>query len=266
MNSTESPQPSSPSSSSSKQIAEEINKILLQQPVDLQLLRTYSRKIGGFQSNKLRARVWPKLLGINRFNVQDYRNYLNMHKDHSQVHADVERSLWNYEPMKFWKESYRNRRRKVLAEIIIGILSRNDHLHYYQGFHDIVSTIMLVIDDDFLTFAIAEFIALHYISDYMKETFETVSKFMHILFVIIRSQDYELYSHLIQAKMEPFFAISWLITWFSHDIKELDHVARLYDVLLSSPPIYCFYLSAAVSSKILFLSYLISFYIFYSIF
>jgi hypothetical protein len=235
-----------PSFVGSQETVDEINQLLLEQPVNLQQLRAFSRRPGGFQNNQLRSRVWPKLLGVNRFTVQDYRNFLTLHRDHMQVRADVERSLWNYEPMKFWKETYRDRRRKVLAEIILAILSKNNHLHYYQGFHDIVSAIMLILEDDFLSFAVSEYVAVHYLSDYMKENFETVSKFIHILFLIIKSQDYELYSHLTQARMEPFFAISWLITWFSHDIKHLHMIARLYDALLSSPPIYCFYLSAAV--------------------
>lgn len=232
----------------SQEIEKELNELLLQPQVDLIHLRSYSRKPGGFQNNQLRARIWPKLLGINRFILSDYRYYIvTPHRDESQIRADVERSLWNYEPMKFWKESYRERRREVLAEIIMAILSKNNHLHYYQGFHDLVSTVMLVVEDDFLAFAISEYIALHYVSDYMKENFDIVSQFLKILLVLIRSADLELFEHLEQARMEPFFAISWLITWFSHDVKHLSGIARIYDVLLSSPPIFCFYLCAVVS-------------------
>jgi hypothetical protein len=232
-----------------KEIENEINSLLLQQPVDLVLLRSYSRKPGGFQNNRLRSRVWTKLCGINRFTIEDYRSYISSspHRDYNQVTADVERSLWNTEPMKFWKESFREKRRQVLSEIILAILTKNfPLLHYYQGFHDLVSTIMLIVEDDSLAFAISEYISLHYVSDYMKENFETVSKFMHILLVIIKANDPELYNHLEKAKMEPYFAISWLITWFSHDVKGLDAIARIYDVFLSSPPIYCFYLCAVV--------------------
>ena len=105
---------------------------------------------------------------------------------------------------------------------------------------------MLVMEDDFLSFAMAEQISLNYLSDYMREDFEIVSQFMHILLVLIRASDLELYEHLQKARMEPFFAISWLITWFSHDIRELDQIARIFDVLLCSPPIFCFYVCTAV--------------------
>jgi hypothetical protein len=63
----------------------EITKILLKNPVDLRALRRISRSKGGFGCNKLRARVWPKLLGINRYTVGDYRSYIDPHKDDEQV-------------------------------------------------------------------------------------------------------------------------------------------------------------------------------------
>jgi hypothetical protein len=80
----------------------------------------------------------------------------------------------------------------------------------------------------------------------MKKDFELICQFMHILLIIIKVADPQLYKHFVAAKMEPFFATSWLLTWFSHDIKNVAITARVFDVLLSSPPLYIFYLSAAV--------------------
>ena len=45
---------------------------------------------------------------------------------------------------------------------------------------------------------------------------------------------------------------SWIITWFSHDVKNINDIARMYDVLLSSHPLLIYYLCAAVSSTIYF--------------
>lgn len=243
-----SPNITNPHNNQTKQIENEIHALLLQQPIDLSQLRAYSRKPGGYQTNQLRARVWPKLLGINRFTLVDYRNYvIRPNKDENQINADVERSLWTHEPMKFWKESHRERRRQVLAEMMMAIVSKNKHLHYYQGYHDLVTTILTVVEDDPLSFAIIEHLSLFYVSDYMRENFELVSKFLQFLFVLIQSQDEELYEHLQKARMEPFFAISWLITWFSHDVKDVDILARVFDALIASPPIFCFYVCAVVS-------------------
>jgi hypothetical protein len=40
--------------------------------------------------------------------------------------------------------------------------------------------------------------------------------------------------------------ISWLITWFSHDVKDISTVARLFDSLLCSHPLYALYMCAAL--------------------
>ena len=68
-----------------------INKILLQQPVDLETLYSISRLPGGFVSNKVRTRVWPKLLNVNRYSVPDFRGYVENHRDTAQVICDVDR-------------------------------------------------------------------------------------------------------------------------------------------------------------------------------
>lgn len=231
--------PSSSSSSSSanftrtKQVdaavEESINEILKQQPVDLQALRNLSRSPGGFQSHLLRIRVWPKLLGVNRFRISDYRAYIHTEDDifravedpddpnnftsmSQQVRCDVERSLWSKgSGASEWTDDYRERRRKSLAEIILAILGHNPGMHYFQvgviylycilyfpisnmfytydihqGFHDVVSVVMLIFEEDHLSYEISEAIAKQFIVDYMREDFEIVSKFMHFVLLIIK--------------------------------------------------------------------------------
>ncbi|CAN0383613.1 unnamed protein product, partial [Hapterophycus canaliculatus] len=43
--------------------------------------------------------------------------------------------------------------------------------------------------------------------------------------------------------------MSWVLTWFSHDLQDLATVARLYDVLLGAHPTLILYISAAVSRR-----------------
>ena len=105
---------------------------------------------------------------------------------------------------------------------------------------------MLTVQDDDLAFAISENICNKYFSDYMRQDFENVTNVLKLIPVIIGRVDKDLLSFLETAGTEPFFATSWLITWFAHDIKELDGVARLFDVLLSSHVLFCLYLCTAV--------------------
>ena len=107
-----------------------------------------------------------------------------------------------------------------------------------------------MVEDDHLAFALTDAVSSTYFADYMTKTFENVSRFMQILMVLLKLTDSTLFNYLCAARVEPYFAISWIITWFSHDIKSIDAVARIFDVMLSSHPMYCYYLCAAVSEGI----------------
>ena len=225
-----------------------INEVLQKPTVDCLLLRHLSRLKGGFVNSRMRQQVWPKLLGVNRYAIVDYRAFITISEaDIPDVSVDIERSLWNWDMNKDWIDSKRDLRRKALSDIIRGILLKNrKELSYFQGFHDTVSVFLMVLDDDHLTFALSEVVANRYMSDYMKPDFETVAKMMRLLMVLISVADKKLFKFLTAAKMEPFFATSWLLTWFSHDLKDLNDIARIFDALLCSHPLFCFYVCAVV--------------------
>lgn len=224
-----------------------IEAIADSKPLDVMALRSISRSKGGFTSGRMRRLVWPKLLGINtKSRLEDFKKFISDSKDDIQVSVDIERSLWNYEVTKMWPDKYRDARRKVLSGIITGILCKNKGLHYYQGFHDWVSVILIVLENDNLAFAVADRMSTRFLSDYLKPDFEVVSKMMRILFVILKVADRQLHQFLHDAKMEPFFATSWLLTWFSHDLKSVDEIARIFDALLCSHPLFSFYVCAVV--------------------
>ena len=49
-----------------------------------------------------------------------------------------------------------------------------------------------------------------------------------------------------RSEVTPFFALSWVITWFSHDIDDFTTVERIFDFFLTSNPVMPLYFSAAV--------------------
>ena len=56
----------------------EITSILNTSPVDVKRLQQLSRVNDGFLSNTLRCRVWPKLLGVNRYQIPDYKRFVKV--------------------------------------------------------------------------------------------------------------------------------------------------------------------------------------------
>ena len=46
--------------------------------------------------------------------------------------------------------------------------------------------------------------------------------------------------------MQPFFAISWLLTWFAHVVEDWDTIVRIFDSCLASHPLFPIYIAVAV--------------------
>ena len=41
--------------------------------------------------------------------------------------------------------------------------------------------------------------------------------------------------------MPPYYGLSWLITWFAHNVPDLEQIARLFDLFLASHPLMPLY-------------------------
>lgn len=231
--------------------AEDYTRQLLQsESIDLVELRRLARRPGGYQTNCLRKLIWPKLLGVNRHDTVDYKAFLHPHRDDYQIECDVTRLWGRLQPMAERCDAYQSHRRKHVSEMISAVLCRNRSLFYYQGYHDIASSFLLVLEDNHLTFAVLEAASSLYFVDFMGENFDLFARSMRLIMLLIRSVDWELFAFLDAVpNFEPFFTCSWIITWFSHDLHHMDQIGRLFDVLLTSEPCYSYYLCTALLLK-----------------
>ena len=107
---------------------------------------------------------------------------------------------------------------------------------------------------------------------------EQVMPYLESIFPLVSTRDSELAGFLKQLRMKPHslagslrtrecdhalmilltyislgrsevpvtFAVSWIITWFSHDIDDFEKICRLFDVFLASGPFMPIYMAAAV--------------------
>jgi hypothetical protein len=234
---------------------EAINAALVRNPIDLETLRAISRMPGGFLNHRIRSLVWPRLVGVSASSYApgstDYRMHMKEHEDSEQVRADVDRSLWNYKDSKCVsgvEDEFTIQQRQNLSNIILSILCKHKELHYYQGYHDIVSIFLLVFQQDKLAFAVSEAVSLQFFRDCLYKDFEVVSKSIAFIMILIKQSDPMLYKFLTLAGVESYFATAWMITWFAHDLRYVSEAARVYDVLLCSHPVFCMYISAVVRS------------------
>ena len=117
-------------------------------------------------------------------------------------------------------------------------------LHYFQGYHDIVQVLLLVLGQDAAIPAVAR-LSLLRIRDFMLPTMSGTETHLRLLPAIIHAADSTLAKHLSQ--VQPFFALAATLTLYAHEIEEYGSIARLFDFLLASEAVMSVYLFASVS-------------------
>merc|ERR1712130_696387 len=103
---------------------------------------------GGLLSDEIRLRVWPALLGIKpgeACQAPTEQDIIN-HPSYSQVVLDVNRSLKRFPPG--IEEAARPGLQEQLTRVIVRVLLNQPSLHYYQGYHDVAITFLLVVGEE----------------------------------------------------------------------------------------------------------------------
>ena len=126
------------------------------------------------------------------------------------------------------------------------ILGKHPELHYYQGYHDICSVFLFVLSSKRDTLQMMERLSVYHLRNFLNKSLESVIYDLYLIPSLLYLSNQKVFNYIIQARVEPFFALSWVITWFSHELGSLEAVCRLFDVFLSSHPYFPLYLSSAL--------------------
>jgi len=62
---------------------------------------------------------------------------------------------------------------------------------------------------------------------------------------LLQLLDSDLYELIELGGGQPTFALSWILTWFAHDISDLSKVQLVYDACLATHPLFCVYIAVA---------------------
>ena len=212
----------------------------------------------GLVNDTLRRSAWPILLGCTSTNdeiteKQRAWSELPEHRDEEQVAKDVNRAFVHY-PRETDKQL--DRRKQELSNVIVEVLRRHPSLCYFQGYHDIVQVLYLVlatpINHSNLSTPAATSsmspcvpavtrLSLLRIRDYMLPSLSPAIRHLELLPVILQQADPELYAHLPQVQAN--YALGATLTLFSHVIEEYRDITRLFDFFLASDaavPVYFF--------------------------
>ncbi|KAM8868638.1 TBC1 domain family member 20 isoform 1-T1 [Synchiropus picturatus] len=236
-----------PSSSSSRRSRKEadISQALNATPVDVAALRRMAISEGGLLTDEIRQQVWPKLLNVPPKVLGEEPDIVERenNKDYNQVLLDVQRSLRRFPPG--MPDEQREGLQEELIDIILRVLKRNPQLHYYQGYHDIVVTFLLVVGER-LASTLVEKLSTHHLRDFMDPTMDNTKHILNYLMPIIERVNPEVHDFMQQAEVGTVFALSWLITWFGHVLSDFRHVVRLYDFFLACHPLMPIYFAAVI--------------------
>ncbi|KAM4606820.1 TBC1 domain family member 20 [Discoglossus pictus] len=223
----------------------DIQQALSKTPPDVAALRRMAISEGGLLTDEIRCQVWPKLLNVH---VEDLPpapgpelRVDNM--DYQQVLLDVRRSQRRFPPGMPLAE--REDLQEQLIDIILQVLVQNPQLHYYQGYHDIVVTFLLVVGGPMAT-ALVDKLSTHHLRDFMDPTMDNTKHILNYLMPIIELVNPTLHDFMQRAEVGTIFALSWLITWFGHVLCDFRHVVRLYDFFLACHPLMPIYFAAVI--------------------
>ena len=142
----------------------------------------------------------------------------------------------------------------------------SESLHYYQGYHDICSIVMSAVGGGSSSAAVLGGVrsegvlngldlparillrlSRYQLQDPMRSDFGALTAVMRSTIPpLIAHLDPEVHGILMAVEMEPFFAISWIITWFSHDVRDTDLAKRLFDAFIVGHPLLPVYLTVAM--------------------
>ena len=143
------------------------------------------------------------------------------------------------------EEAERPALQEQLTRLIVRVLIAQPGLHYYQGYHDVAITFLLVVGEH-LGYQIMERLSVSHLRKFMTPSMEQTMELLQLIYPIIKKTSPSLHSHLVASELGTVFALPWLITWFGHVLPNYCDVVRLYDFFLAGPPLMPIYLAAAI--------------------
>ncbi len=213
----------------------------------LELLRELAAGEDGLLDDEIRRKAWPVLANVPRIVLEEVlpsQEECEAHPEYRQVVLDVDRSLKRFPPG--IKEEERPGLQDQLTRLIVRVLIKHGpSVHYYQGYHDVAITFLLVVGEE-MGYHIMQRLTLTHLKEFMAPTMERTTFLLNYVYPILERESPQLHDFLEQSEVGTIFALPWLITWFAHVLPDYEDVVRLYDFFLAKPPLMPVYLAAAL--------------------
>lgn len=227
-------------------------------------IKKFSREKGGFINSKYRIIFYKILLmkehklnvsANNSITPNGYNSY------QEQIKLDCDRSvlfsIFSQTDNSELLNGFIIELQKYISDFFILLESNNleglIEFEYYQGFNDISLYFLLLEkitnqnenDQNLpLLYNLSHSFFKHYLSKINKMSFEIV---LTILSDLIGEIDKNINKKLLEiTNMKPYYALSWIITWFAHNNRDVNLQFRIIDYLICSKPYTVYFLSSMV--------------------
>ncbi|XP_065088994.1 TBC1 domain family member 20 [Ochlerotatus camptorhynchus] len=207
--------------------------------------RKFAKSEYGLINDDLRRRVWPLLVGVDPKQVDPAPSLeeLNSHPEYNQVVLDVNRSLKRFPPGIPYEQ--RVALQDQLTVLILRVIIKHPHLKYYQGYHDVAITFLLVVGEE-VAFHVMEILSTNHLVECMQETMEPTQRRLMFIYPLVRRENAGLCDYLERSTVGTLFALPWYLTWFGHSLNSYRSVVRLYDYFLASDFLLPIYVTSAI--------------------
>jgi len=224
-------------------------------------LNEFASTRGGLMMDNFREEIWPVLArNIPDTSAQSSMtiatqsavkrrdpclNELRAHRDWNQVELDVKRTMGRIPESVSVDE--RMKLQKSLVELVMRLMHEDENFSYYQGFHDVCLTLLLVLEEETALNVGKSLVARASFSKYLVSPIDTlVIEELQYMYVILWLQDPPVETHIRLAELGTTFAMSWPLTWFSHDLRKHSQIVIFFDLLLSSHHLMPIYVGSAL--------------------
>ncbi|XP_059058117.1 TBC1 domain family member 20 [Achroia grisella] len=213
--------------------------------VNLDQWKSFSRSKAGLISDDYRKVIWPLLVGVTRDEMTEPPSLdeLSKHQEYNQVVLDVNRSLKRFPPGIPYEQ--RIALQDQLTVLILRVIKKSPNLKYYQGYHDVAITLLLVCGER-ASFPLLWRLSLGPLAPFMEPTMVATQRLLSYMLPVIGRVHPDLAHFLDKAGVGTMFALPWYLTWFGHSLPRYVDVVRLYDYFLWAPPLLPVYVTAAI--------------------
>ncbi|CAF3462438.1 unnamed protein product [Rotaria socialis] len=198
----------------------------------------------GFKNNVYRKQAWDLIVDTPSYDYSIDQNLIESHQYYEQIKMDVIRTLKRFPPD--YSDSERSDLQDDLILIITKVLLKHEELHYYQGYHDISLTFLLVLGEK-LSLPVIDSITMSHLKYFMEPTMEKTRDSLAYLMPLINCVNSECAEYMERGDTgHVIFALPWFITWYSHVLDDLSVILRLYDLFIVSHYLMPIYVAAEI--------------------